>query len=522
MRLHDFLDYRAREHGEAEFAIQGNRRISYGEALAETNRLANAFVSAGLQIGDRIAVLSKNSIEFVLLYFAAAKAGVVPVPLNYRLAPVEWSYILKDAGAKLLIAAGEYPQAIDLIRGELTTVERFVAIDSPDAAGWDDYCRWVAGQPTTSPNRFITADHDLYQMYTSGTTGHPKGAVLTHRAVAMHLMQVGLALEIQPGERVLLVAPIFHVAAANLAAFPSVYAGGCLYIQTDFKPGEVVRALSEERIGLAVFVPAMIQACLTAVPDVAQRRYDSLRLIHYGASPIAEQTLRRAMEVFQCDFSQGYGMTELTAAITYLSSADHRRALAEKPDLLLAAGRPTVGTEVRIVDANDTPLPIGTIGEIIARGPQLMKGYWNQPEATAETLRGGWMHTGDAGVLDDEGYLYIQDRIKDMIVSGGENIYPRIVEEILYQHPAIAEAAVIGVPDERWGETVKAIVVLRQEMTATAEEIMEFCQGKVGGFERPRSVDFVAALPRTPSGKVLKRTLREPYWAGQQRRVAGA
>ncbi len=522
MRLHDFLDYQARERGEAEFAIHGNRRISYGEALAETNRVANAFVSAGLQIGDRIALLAKNSIEYILLYFAAAKAGVVPVPLNYRLMPAEWSYILKDAGAKMLIAAGEYTPAVDPIRSELKTIERFVALDGPSASGWDDYHRWVASQPTTPPDHLITADHDLYQMYTSGTTGQPKGAVLTHRAVTAHTTQITLAHDIHPGERVLVVAPIFHAAGASAAAFPSIYAGGCLYIQTDFKPVEVVRALSEERIGLAVFVPAMIQACLTAVPDVAQRRYDSLRLIHYGASPIAEQTLRRAMEVFQCDFSQGYGMTEMTAGITYLSSADHRRALAEKPDLLLAAGRPLLGTEVRVVDPNDTPLPNGAIGEIIARGPQLMQGYWNQPEATTETLRGGWMHTGDAGVLDDEGYLYIQDRIKDMIVSGGENVYPRAVEEVLYQHPAIAEAAVIGVPDERWGETVKAIVVLRQGMTATAEEIIDFCRGKVAGFARPRSVDFIEALPRTPSGKVLKRVLREPYWAGHQRRVAGA
>jgi acyl-CoA synthetase (AMP-forming)/AMP-acid ligase II len=522
MRLHDFLDYQARERAEAEFAVHGNRRITYGEALAETNRLANTFVSAGLQIGDRISVLSKNCIEYVLLYLAASKAGVVLVPLNYRLAPAEWRYILNDAGSKLLLVASEFIPALEPSRGELETVERFVALDGPVTSGWDDYHTWVAGQPVTAPDRFITADQELFQFYTSGTTGHPKGAILTHQATSAHMVQIGLAHDIRPGERVLVVAPLFHVAAANAAAFPCLHAGGCMYIQTDFNPAEVVRALSEACIGLAVFVPAMIQACLTAVPDVAQRHYDSLRLIHYGASPIAEQTLRRAMEVFKCEFSQGYGMTEMSAAITYLFPADHRRALAERPDLLLSAGRPTVGTEVRIVDADDNPVPNGTIGEVIARGPQIMKGYWQQPEASAAALRGGWMHTGDAGVLDDEGYLYIQDRVKDMIVSGGENIYPRVVEEVLYKYPAIAEAAVIGVPDERWGETVKAVVALRSGMTATAEEIMEFCRGKVGGFELPRSVDFVEALPRTPSGKVLKRVLREPYWAGQQRRVAGA
>jgi acyl-CoA synthetase (AMP-forming)/AMP-acid ligase II len=215
-------------------------------------------------------------------------------------------------------------------------------------------------------------------------------------------------------------------------------------------------------------------------------------------------------------------MTEMSAAIAILSGADHQHALREKPGLLLAAGRPILGTEVRIVDPYDNLVPNGAIGEVVARGPQMMKGYWKQPEATAEALRGGWMHTGDAGVMDDEGYLYIQDRVKDMVVSGGENVYPRVVEEVLFKHPAVAEAAVIGVPDEQWGETVKAVVVLRQGMTATAEEIIDFCLGKLGGFERPHSVDFANALPRTPSGKVLKRVLREPYWAGQQRRVAGA
>jgi acyl-CoA synthetase (AMP-forming)/AMP-acid ligase II len=495
--------------------------MTYGEALAETNRLANAFIDAGLQIGDRIAMLAKNSIEYVLLYFAASKAGVVPVPLNYRLAPAEWRYIVNDAGAKILIAAGEYPEAVNPLRHELPTVERFVAIDST-CRGWDDYHQWMTKQPATSPARFVPEDSALYQMYTSGTTGHPKGAVLTHRAVVAHLGQTGLALRGEPGERRLLVAPVFHAAAAVATVFMGVTRGDGLYIQADFNPTDVVRALSEERIAVVQMVPSMIQACLTAVPDVAQRRYDHLRLMIYGASPIAEQTLRRAIEVFKCDFLQGYGMTETTAALTLLLPSDHRRALAENPALLLSAGRAMAGTEVRIVDSEDNPVPNGTIGEVVGRGPQLMKEYWQRPEATAGALRDGWMHTGDAGVIDDEGYLYIQDRMKDMIVSGGENVYPRVVEEVLFQHPAVADAAVIGVPNERWGETVKAIVVLRSGMSASAEEILEFCRERLGGFERPRSVDFIEALPRNPSGKVLKRTLREPYWAGQQRRVAGA
>lgn len=522
MRLHDFLDYRAREQAEAEFAIHGDRRITYRAALAEVHRLANALIGCGLQPGDRMVILSKNSIEYMLLYFAASKAGLVTIPLNYRLAPAEWSYILNDAGAKILFAAGDYPGDVETIRSDLQTIEQFIVVDAPDIPGWETYQSFIADQPDTPLSRIVAPEDDLFQLYTSGTTGHPKGAVLTHQAVTTHILQMGLAHNIQPGERLLLVAPVFHVAALNAGVFPCLAAGGCLYIQEDFKPDEVVRALSEEQLGMAILVPAMIQACLTAVPDVAQRRYDHLRLIHYGASPIAEATLRRALETFKCEFSQGYGMTEMSAAIAILSWADHQRALKEKPELLVAAGRPIIGTEVRIVDENDNDVPRGTIGQVLARGPQMMTGYWQQPEATEETLRGGWMHTGDAGVLDEEGYLYIQDRVKDMVVSGGENIYPRVVEEVLFKHPAVAEVAVIGVPDEQWGETIKAVVVLRPGMSATAEEIMDFCRGKLGGFERPRSVDFVEALPRTPSGKVLKRVLREPYWAGQSRRVAGA
>jgi len=521
MRLYDILDYRAREQGEAAFAIQGDRRITYREAHAETHRLANALINAGLQTGDRMAILSKNSIEFMLLYFAAAKTGIVPVPLNYRLAPAEWAYILNDAGARILFAGNDYLHEIDAVRRELKTIERFIVIGESGQPGWDNYSDFTAGQPDTPPDRLVTPDDDLFQLYTSGTTGHPKGAVLTHRAVTTHLFQMGIAHNIQPGERLLLVAPVFHVAALNAGAFPCLAAGGCLYIQEEFRPTEVVRVLSEEQIGLAILVPAMIQACLMAVPDVAQRHYKNLRLIHYGASPIAEATLRRAIETFKCEFSQGYGMTEMSAAIAILSWADHQCALQENPGLLLAAGRPILGTAVQIVDTEDNPLPNGTIGQVLARGPQMMKGYWQQPEATTEALRGGWMHTGDAGILDDEGYLYIQDRVKDMVVSGGENVYPRIVEEVLFKHPAVAEAAVIGVPDEKWGETIKAVVVLRQGVMATEEEIINFCRGKLGGFERPRSVDFVDTLPRTPSGKVLKRVLREPYWAGQSRRVAG-
>ena len=520
LRLHDSFDFRVREVPDAEFATFAGRRWTYGEAARQVNRLANALLGCGLRRGDRIAYLSKNSVEYAVMFYACSKAGVVPVPLNYRLAPPEWQYIVDDAQARVLFARGEYVAGIEPVRGELKTVERCIALGAASApSGWDDYDAFVSAAPETAPAAEVATTDDVYQMYTSGTTGRPKGAVLTHSALTSHLAQASFALDSAPGERALVVAPMYHAAAA-LMTFSTVWYGGALYIEEDFHPVHAVRAMSEEKIGRALLVPAMIQACLVMVPDVAERKYDALRYIVYGASPISEATLRRALEVFGCDFLQGYGMTETTAAVTYLLPADHRRALRDKPELLLSAGRAMVGTEVRVVDAHDQTVPVGEVGEIIARGPQMMRGYWNLEEASREALRGGWMHTGDAGRMDEEGYLYISDRVKDMIVSGGENVYPREVEEVLFQHAAVADVAVIGVPDEKWGECVKAIVVVREGATVVAEEILAHCHGKLAGYKRPRSVDFVETLPRNPSGKVLKRELREPYWAGHTRRVS--
>jgi len=520
MRIYDYLDFFARETPDNDFALCAGGRLTYGEAAAETNRIAQALVADGIRPGERIAVLAKNCTEFVLLYHGAAKAGAVPVPLNYRLAPPEWKFLLEDSRARLVLARGEFVAAVDPLRAELPEVRRWVAIGATPPAGWQGWGDWLAPHPGSPAAVDVHDDADVYQMYTSGTTGRPKGAVLAHRAVMSNVLQIGCLppVRLQPGDRYLIVAPVYHAAAAIASLF-AVSQGATMVIHEDFVPGEVVRSLAEDRIAGTTLVPAMIQACLVMVPDVAKRSYDHLRYVIYGASPISAETLRRAMEVFGCRFVQGFGMTETTAALTILLPEDHERALREKPELLLSAGRPLPGTEVRVVGDDDQPLPHGTIGEIIGRGPQLMRGYWNMPEASAEALRGGWMHTGDAGVLDAEGFLYIQDRVKDMIVSGGENVYPREIENVLFQHPAVADAAVIGIPDEKWGEIAHAVVVLRDGQSATADELVAHCRSQLGGFKVPRSAHFVPALPRNPSGKVLKRELREPFWQGRSRRV---
>ncbi len=519
MLLHDSLDYFAREKPDALCIEFGERRIPYREAHAQVNRLARALASQGLGPGDRFAILAKNCAEYPFFYFAASKCGAVPVPLNYRLAPPELAFIVRDAGARLVVARADLVATLDSVRDELGDVKTWVSLDGPRPEGWIDYAEWLAGQQGGAPEHRGEADDDLYQMYTSGTTGRPKGAVITQAAAAANLIQQIAAVKTLPDDHTLVVAPLYHAAAA-LTALGSMSYGGSMLVQEDFSPVEVVKALSEGGVTRTTLVPAMIQACLVMVPDAAQRDYARLHTIIYGASPIAADVLRKAIEVFRCDFTQGYGMTETTAALTFLSPADHRRALESKPELLLSAGRPLPGTEVRIVDENDQPVPAGTVGQIVARGDQLMRGYWNMAEATEEALRGGWMHTGDAGILDEEGFLFIQDRVKDMIVSGGENVYPREVENALFEHPAVADVAVLGVPDEKFGEGVKAIVVLRAGQEASEDDLVEFCKGRLAGYKRPRSVDFIAELPRNASGKVLKKELREKYWAGHERRVS--
>jgi acyl-CoA synthetase (AMP-forming)/AMP-acid ligase II len=521
MRLHDLLDFWARERPSAEFATAGATTLTFADAAAIADRLAGRLAAAGCAKGARVAVLARNAPWYPLLYFAAAKAGVVLLPLNRRLAPREWAAILADAEPALLLASRDHISDTDGLRAEAPGIERFVGEGAGDAAGWEDLERWMTEGPAAAPEVEVAPGDPLYQMYTSGTTGVPKGAVVSHGAVCANIVQLNLAVPARAGDRGLAVLPMFH-ASVIPAVLSIVGSGGSVVVLDGFDPEEVVRVLATERITVATFVPAMLQACLVAVDDVSGRDLSALRSIHYGASPVAEDTVRRAVEAFGCDFIQSYGMTEAAQAVTFLSAADHRAALAARPELLLSAGRSAPGTAIGLVDEAGAPPPAGGRGEIRVRGPQLMNGYWRRPDETARTLRDGWLHTGDVGRLDDEGYLFVEDRVKDMVVSGGENVYPRAVESVLFEHPAVADAAVIGVPDERWGEAVKAVVTLRPGTQATEGELIDFCRPRLAGFERPKSVDFVDALPRTASGKVLKRVLREPYWAGHARRVSGA
>ena len=508
-RLHDRLEHWARTRPDGECALDGRRSVSWRGASEATDRTAAALVDLGLEPGARAAVLAGNSVEYLLLYYAASKAGVVLVPLNPRAATPEWVHVVTDAGAMVVIADEAHLPALDTLRDALPGVRHVVPLDGLAAEVP------VGGVDRAGP------DDDVYQLYTSGTTGRPKGAVLTHRAVTANCAQIAaMPHRGLPGERSLVAAPLCHAGVVWTALAPHSW-GAAAYVLPRVDPAEVVRVLDEERIGYAALVPAILRMLLD-VPDVARRPYQRLRLIHTGSAPIAETTLRATIAVFGCDVVVGYGMTEACAGTSAMTPDDTRRGLTDRPDLLRGVGRPLPGTEVRVVDRSGAVLPAGEVGEICVRGPQLMRGYWGLPVATGEALREGWLHTGDVGWLDTAGRLSLCDRLTDVIVTGGVNVYPAAVEQVLHAHPAVAEAAVIGVPDERWGETVAAVVVLRDGMELTEDELAAFCRDRLGGPQRPRVVRFAVSLPRTSSGKVRKRELRAPFWVGRDREVAGA
>lgn len=519
MRLHDYLEFFARETPAHSCAEMGGMKLTYLEVDRLANRFANSLLAQGLNKGDRFTYISLNSIDMVIMYYGAAKVGVIPVPLNYRLAPREVLYIVNDSCSKLVFSQPEFSDGVDAVSGEFENVQALIHLSSgKDRKGWFRYDNWLVDDDSKPVTDIVDTDQ-LYQMYTSGTTGLPKGVMSNHYSVCENITSGILFAGMEVSrERSLIVAPMYHVAAA-VTAMLVIARGGSLVMVDAFDPVNVVNKLEGEKITIVTLVPAMIQACLIHVPDLESREFSSLRRITYGASPIAKEVLVNAIDKFGCEFSQGFGMTELSCIATGLSAEDHIRAVESEPELLTSAGRAVLGTDVRIADENDQEVPYGTVGELQVRGPQVMTGYWNRPDATAETLKGGWMHTGDAARMDEHGYIYIQDRIKDMIVSGGENIYPAEVENALFQHPAVVDAAVIGIPSEQWGESVLAFLVVQGDEKPTTEDLIEFCRSHLAGYKLPRQVEFVDVLPRNASGKVLKNQLREPYWEGIERKV---
>jgi long-chain acyl-CoA synthetase len=510
----DILRTHASESPDRVALVLGDRRVTWAELYERASRVAAGLQAAGVGPRDRVAFLDKNGVEHFEVFFGAALLNAVCVDVNWRLAPPEVEFIVNDAQAKMLVVGPDFVPVLDAI-ADSVTAGTVLVIGGHDK--FRDYDEWVGAHEPADPRQPSGPDDVAFQLYSSGTTGRPKGVMLSNDNF-FALLPVAVEMwELAPESVNLVAMPLFHIGGGGWAT-AGMFQGATSVLMRDLDPAALIKLIPEHGITHAFVVPAVLQFMLM-VPGAAEADYSTLGVVVYGASPISEEVLSRSVEVLGCKFWQAYGLTETTGAVTHLPPEDH---VGDDLHRLRSCGIPGPGVELRIVDPDTgEDVPTGEVGEIWVRSGQVMKGYWNNEAATAESIDAdGWFKSGDAGYLDEDGYLYIHDRVKDMIVSGGENVYPAEVENVLMKHPGIADVAVIGVPHEKWGETAKAIVVRAPNTEATPEEIIDFSRQNLAKFKCPTSVDFIDVLPRNPSGKVLKKDLREPYWAGHDRRVS--
>jgi len=516
--LGDVARYHGRERPQAE-ALQFEGRVTTFEQFdRHTSQIANGLIAAGLKRADRIAYVGKNSDHYFELFFGAAKAGVVITPVGWRLAGAEIAYALADAEARALFVGPEVEEVVREIAPQLPARPSIFAMEA-GGGDWPTFESWRDAQSPEDPAVAVDEQDVAIQLYTSGTTGRPKGAMLTHANLLrgrQAAVLAGLAWNVWKADDVSLIAmPVSHIGGAGWGAATLVH-GAKGVVSREFDPFKVLDFIEQDRVSKIFLVPAALQIVVRQ-PRAREVDYSRLKYILYGAAPIPLDLLREAIDIFGCGFVQQYGMTETTGTIVYLPPEDHDPAGNLR---MRSVGLPMPGVEIKVVDETGAEVPRGTVGEIATRSIYNMIGYWNLEAATAATLDAdGWLRTGDAGYMDEDGYLFIHDRIKDLIITGGENVYPAEVESAIYGHPAVAEVAVIGVPDAKWGEAVKAIVVLKPGAPADPAAIIAFARGRIAAFKAPKSIDFIPALPRNASGKVLRRELREPYWAGLERRV---
>ncbi len=467
--------------------------------------MASAFMRAGLQKGDRIAILFYNSSYFVEAYFAAVKIGLVATPVNFRLTGPEIEYILNDAEPILLIYGSEFEQTLEEIRDRLVSVRHFVSPqknDTPMSADYEDFLN--RGTSDISQQTVQVSEDDPCQlMYTSGTTGRPKGAVLTHRNVLWNLFNTIWAREDQAGEKAIIVGPLYHTAALNNHLSIQVALGGTSIIMRKFEPQALLHTIETEKATIVSGAPALYNMLLQH-PEAHKYDTSSITKCTSGSDKLPMEVKKKLLKFFPN--IQGvydvYGLTEASPGITILNAADSLRKDG-------SVGKILPFVDARIVDETKKSVPVGEVGELICRGPNVMQGYHRNPQATAEALQNGWLFTGDLARMDDEGFLYIVDRKKEMIVSGGENIYPREIEEVIIRHPSVADVAVIGIPHPKWGETVKAFVVTAQGQEIDEKEVVTFCKRYLASYKKPTTVAFLPEIPRNPSGKALKRLLKE-------------
>ena len=515
--LGDILRTHAAERGDSVSLVLGDRTVTWSELYDRASRVAAGLAAAGVGNQDRIAFLDKNSIEHFEVFYGAALANAVCVDVNWRLAPPEVEFIVNDAEAKVFVVGPDFVPILDAIADRLTKASTILVIGGHEK--FQDYEEWVGRHEPIDPHSPSSSDDVAFQLYSSGTTGRPKGVMLSNNNFFALLPLAQDMWEFTPDSVSLVAMPLFHIGGGGWAT-AGQYVGMKSVIMRDLDPSALVHLIPEQGITHAFAVPAVLQFMLM-VPGADEADFSTLKVVVYGASPISEEVLARSVALLGCKFWQAYGLTETTGAIVNLAPEDHALDGPHR-HRLRSCGKAGPGVELRIVEPDSgTDAATGEVGEILIRGGQVMKGYWHNDEATREAIdEDGWFRSGDVGYLDEDGYLYIHDRVKDMIVSGGENVYPAEVENALMAHPAIADVAVIGVPHEKWGETAKAIVVRAEGTDPSPEEIITFARERLAKYKCPTSVDFIDALPRNPSGKVLKKDLREPYWAGHDRRVS--
>jgi long-chain acyl-CoA synthetase len=516
----DIIYRNALLYSEQEAFVYGTERITFAEYNSRVNSLIHALQSMGVKKKDVFGILSWNCLEFVDVYGAAMKGGFITSPFNPRLQMDELDYIINYSEANTLFVGPELVEVANHLRPRLPKVKRFISFEgrAPDMICHREL---LDTYPKEEPDIQVKEDDYVLIFYTSGTTGIPRGALYDQCRAVDDTITLVIALNLQPGDKNIQIMPLFHVGGTKYF-WSFFYVGGTNVITTQrsFDPVATLQIIQNEKASDIHIVPTHL-AAFFSLPDIDQYNLSSLKRMFYAASPMPLELLKKGVEKWGPIFIQAYGATEDGPNVTGLSRQQHN-VLDKSPEeqrVLTSAGFPCIGVHARVVDDKDQDVGPGEVGEIIVQSKHNMLEFWRKPEETRETIVNGWLHTGDMGLYDEKGFIYIVDRKRDMIVSGGENVYPREVEEILYQHPAIQEAAVIGIPDPYWVEKVHVVVMLKKGMSLSAEELIDFCKQRLARYKAPKSVEFVDALPKNPAGKVLKRELREKYWAGLERRV---
>ncbi len=494
------------------------KRYTFSQLNDRANRLGNALSNLDVQKGDTVAMLQVNANQCVETYFAVAKIGAIYVPLNFRARGNELTYMLSSSEANTLLVGERYIDLVNSIKPELASVKNFISLDSSHE-GMLYYEDVIGSSAADEIFTEINDDDTTILMYTAGTTGFPKGVMLSHNSFSVYVLENVSPADPELEEKNILTVPLYHVAGVQ-AMLAAIYGGRTLVMERQFEPGEWMGLVEVEKVGRAMMVPTMLKQLMNH-PDFSKHDLSSLRVITYGAAPMPLEVIKKAVDVFPgVSFINAFGQTETASTVTTLSPEDHNITGTEeekekKLKRLSSIGKPMSDVEMKIIGEEGNELPSGQVGEIVARGPRVMAGYWKDQEKTEKTVdKEGWVHTSDMGYVDEDGYFFLAGRATDMIIRAGENISPEEIEAVLHSHPKIEEAAIIGVPDEEWGEVPMAVAVLKQGETATPEEVMEYCRANLASFKRPRSVVFVDELPRNPMGKVLKRVLREQYGGG--------